>query len=67
MKLLIIGALVTIASALRVDKEHKTIFQGCSNDSDCGADKWCNTDAALWNYCMDCCYLPNGNGCLKCK
>lgn len=66
MKLIVFGALAAMVGALKVDSEHKSIFQGCNKSSDCPEGKWCNNSAALWNYCMDCCYYGDST-CYQCK
>ena len=54
MKLIIVTALLAAVNALKVDQvEHKTIFERCSNDTDCPSGKWCSS----LSYCKDCCLV----------
>ena len=60
MKFILLAAIAAVASTMRVsrgDQAHKTIFEGCSVDSDCADGKYCLTKGGAWNYCKEWCYL----------
>ncbi len=54
MKFVLLTALAFVASAMKITKKreaHKTIFQGCSKDTDCPKGKYWHSGA--WNFCKD--------------
>ena len=65
MKFILLTALAALASTMKVskaDEAHRTIFEGCSKNSDCSADKYCITWGGAWNYCKEWCYYDGAKG-----
>eukprot|EP00794_Sanderia_malayensis_P004707 gene4707-5327_t len=58
MKTILAVLLVTLSVALAMEKRH--IFEKCSSNDDCGADRCC-LDYKYYKFCAD--FLDEGNLC----